>query len=24
VLETAAVCSLGWDKRTPAVTGWNV
>jgi broad specificity phosphatase PhoE len=24
VLGTAAVCSLGWDKRTPAITGWNV
>jgi broad specificity phosphatase PhoE len=24
VLETAAVCSLGWDKQTPAVTGWNI
>ncbi|MGF9661960.1 histidine phosphatase family protein [Arthrobacter crystallopoietes] len=24
VLDTAAVCSLGWDKQTPAVTGWNI
>ena len=24
VLETAAVCNLGWDKKTPAVTGWNI
>jgi broad specificity phosphatase PhoE len=24
VLGTAAVCTLGWDKRTPAITGWNV
>jgi broad specificity phosphatase PhoE len=24
VLDTAAVCSLGWDKKTPAITGWNV
>jgi broad specificity phosphatase PhoE len=24
VMETAAVCNLGWDKKTPAVTGWNI
>ncbi|MCC9205727.1 histidine phosphatase family protein [Arthrobacter sp. zg-Y769] len=23
-LSTAAVCTLGWDKRTPAVVGWNL
>lgn len=23
VLGTAAVCTLGWDKRTPAVVQWN-
>ncbi|WP_028279312.1 histidine phosphatase family protein [Arthrobacter sp. H5] len=24
VLGTAAVCTLGWDKRTPAVVHWNL
>ncbi|WP_312856912.1 histidine phosphatase family protein [Arthrobacter mobilis] len=24
VLGTAGICTLGWDKRTPAVIGWNV
>jgi broad specificity phosphatase PhoE len=24
VLETAAVCRLGWDKKTPAIAGWNL
>lgn len=24
VLGTAAVCALGWDKRTPAVVHWNL
>ena len=24
VLGTAAVCALGWDKRTPAIVHWNL
>ncbi len=24
VLGTAAVCALGWDKRTPAILRWNL
>ena len=24
VLDTAAVCRLGWDKKTPAIAGWNL
>ena len=24
ILGTAAVCALGWDKRTPAILRWNV
>ncbi len=24
VLGTAAVCALGWDKRTPAIVQWNL
>ncbi len=24
VLETASVCRLGWDKKTPAIAGWNL
>lgn len=24
VLGTAAVCTLGWDKRTPAIVHWNL
>lgn len=24
MLGTAAVCVLGWDKRTPAIEGWNI
>jgi probable phosphoglycerate mutase len=24
VLGTAAVCTLGWDKRTPAIEHWNL
>lgn len=24
VLETAAVCRLGWDKKTSAIAGWNL
>ncbi|MET1155111.1 histidine phosphatase family protein [Arthrobacter sp.] len=24
VLDTAAVCRLGWDKETPAIAGWNL
>lgn len=24
ILGTAAVCALGWDKRTPAILRWNI
>nr|WP_209068361.1 histidine phosphatase family protein [Arthrobacter pigmenti] len=24
ILGTAAVCALGWDKRTPAILRWNL
>lgn len=24
LLGTAAICNLGWDHKTPVVTGWNI